>query len=340
MRKFIKNKSVKSVTTVTPHRISFAGGGTDYSKFYKKFGGEVINATINQYLFVTIKKHGVIYPEKYRLMYSETEFCNSLSQIKNNIARECLRKVHIDIPITILISSDLPPESGTGSSSCFAVGLLNALYAFKGSLVSPSRIAREACKIEIDVLKKFSGKQDQYAASFGGFNRFIFKKNNEVLVRPLNINEKNLKKLFKNLKLIWTNEKRDSSKIASNYNFKSEKTIGHLMNIKNKVDVTKNILEEKELNLNKLSKIFEYSWNIKKLISKKIVTIKINKFGEKLKLLGINGYRIIGAGGGGFFLCVVNKKKLNKLNKYFPKLKILDIEFEPKGTRVLSLLYN
>ena len=112
------------------------------------------------------------------------------------------------------------------------------------------------------------------------------------------------------------------------------------MNIKNKVDVTKNILEEKELNLNKLSKIFEYSWNIKKLISKKIVTIKINKFGEKLKLLGINGYRIIGAGGGGFFLCVVNKKKLNKLNKYFPKLKILDIEFEPKGTRVLSLLYN
>jgi D-glycero-alpha-D-manno-heptose-7-phosphate kinase len=340
MKKFIKNKSIKSVTTITPHRISFAGGGTDYSNFYKKFEGEVINCTIDQYLFITVKKHGAIYPEKYRLMYSKTEFCNTISDIKNNIARECLRIVPIDIPITIQVSSDLPAESGTGSSSSFAVGLLNALYNFKGESVSASQIAKEACKIEVEVLKKNCGRQDQYAASFGGFNKFIFKKNNNVLIEPLNISKKNLEKLFSNLKLIWTGEIRNSSKIASSYNFKSQKIINYLLDIKYSVSTTKNILQKKELNLKKLSETFKYSWNIKKLISKKITTTKINKFGNILDLVGINGYRIIGAGGGGFFLCIASKKQIKKLNKYLPKAKILDIKYEPKGSKVLSILYN
>lgn len=339
MKNFIQNRYIKSITTITPHRISFAGGGTDYFDFFKKFEGEVINCTINQYLFVTVKKHGAIYPEKYRLMYSKTEFCNSISEIKNNIARECLRLVPVKGPITILVSSDLPPESGTGSSSCFAVGLLNALHNFKGQPVSPSQIAKEACKVEVEILKKNSGMQDQYAASFGGFNKFIFKKDNNIFIEPLNIKKKNLEKLFCNLRLIWTGEARNSSKIASSYNFKSKRTINCLINIKNTVSITKNILQEKKLSLKKLSKIFRYSWNIKKVISKKITTKKINKFSSILDLVGISGYRIIGAGGGGFFLTIASEKQIKKLNKYLPKVKVLNIKFERQGSRVLSTLY-
>ena len=133
---------------MTPHRVSFMGGGTDYPKFYKKNEGSVINSTINKYLFVTVKAHGGVFSEKYRLMYSKTELCNKISEIKNNIARECLKLVPVDPPVSISTMSDLHPESGTGSSSCFAVGLLNALHTFRGERVSPNQLAQEACKIE------------------------------------------------------------------------------------------------------------------------------------------------------------------------------------------------
>ena len=340
MKNFFKDKYIHSVTTMTPHRISFAGGGTDYPKFYKKFDGEVLSATINQYLFVTVKRHGEIYPEKFRLQYSITEFCNSISEIKNNIARECIRLVPVNGSITISTISDLPPESGAGSSSCFAVGLLNALHRFRGETIAPSQIAREACKIEIEILKKFSGKQDQYAASYGGFNKYIFKKNDEVLIESINMDTKNLSKLFNNLKLVWTGEKRNSSAVASTYNFKNEKTINLFLDMKENVKIVKNILEKGNLNLKDLSKNFKNSWDNKKKISTTITTSKINDFSKKLLNEGIEGHRIIGAGGGGFFLCIVNKKQVNLLNKKFPKSKILGINFEPLGSRVVSVLYT
>ena len=147
-------KKIFSVTTMTPHRISFAGGGTDYSEYFNKNTGSVINSTIDKYLLVTVSRHSEIYKEKYRLMYSQTELCNQVKDIKNNIARECLKMVPIDGPITISTNSDLPPDSGTGSSSSFAVGLLNALHIFRGESPSSFQLAKEACKIEIDKLKK------------------------------------------------------------------------------------------------------------------------------------------------------------------------------------------
>ena len=217
MKNYLKKKKIYSVTTMTPHRISFAGGGTDYPKYYSKNGGSVINATINKYLFVTVKAHGEIFSEKYRLMYSTTELCNNVSEIKNNIARECLKLVPVKPPITISTISDLPPESGTGSSSCFTVGLLNALHAFRGERVSPAQLASEACKIEIEKLKKFSGKQDQYASAFGGINKFIFSKNGEVKISPITISSQNINNFFSKIRLLWTDLQRDSSKIAKSY---------------------------------------------------------------------------------------------------------------------------
>tara|TARA_B100000686_G_C16779242_1_gene970672 strand:+ start:1428 stop:2405 length:978 start_codon:yes stop_codon:yes gene_type:complete len=325
---------------MTPHRISFAGGGTDYPGYYKKNGGSVINSTINKYLFVTVKAHGEIFGEKYRLMYSKTELCNKISEIKNNIARECLKLVPVQAPVSISTISDLPPESGTGSSSCFAVGLLNALHTFRGERISPGQLASEACKIEIKKIKKHSGKQDQYASAYGGMNKFIFSKDNEVKIVPINISTENISSFFSSLKLIWTGLKRDSSKIASSYKFKNIKD-DYIQLHKESVFNFQKEIERKNLNLSDISFLIRKTWITKKNFSNLISPKKIENISKKLDHINIEGHRLLGAGGGGFFLCIVNNKsKLKKLKKNFINSKIMEIDYEPQGSRVISLIYN
>ncbi|MDA9814664.1 hypothetical protein N9B95_06510 [Candidatus Pelagibacter sp.] len=340
MKNYINKKKIYSVTTMTPHRISFAGGGTDYPKYYLKNGGSVINSTINKYLFVTVKAHGEIFSEKYRLMYSQTEFCNTISEIKNNIARECLKLVPVDPPITISTISDLPPESGTGSSSCFTVGLLNALHAFRGERVSPGQLALEACKIEITKLKKFSGKQDQYASAYGGINKFIFSKNGEVKILPISISSKNINNLFSSIRLLWTDLQRDSSKVAKSYKFSSQSNIQKKIHVET-VDEFQKLIEKKKLNYGLLSKVIKKTWDAKKKFSKSISPIYINNISDKLNKINIQGHRLVGAGAGGFFLCFLkNKRNILKLKNTFKKNKIIQVEYEPQGSRVISLINN
>jgi len=336
----MKKKSVYSVTTITPHRISFIGGGSDYSDYYTQKEGSVINSTINKYLLVTVKKHSAVYPEKYRIMYSKIEFCNSLAKIKNNIARECLRLVPVETPITITTNSDLPPDSGAGSSSAFAVGLLNALHHFRGEKPSCIQLAKEACKVEIDILKKNSGKQDQYAAAFGGFNKFTFKKNGQVIIVPLNISNKNIQKIFKNLFLIWTGITRNSSKIVKDYKLTSSDTSKTIDKLMNYIVPFKKSIENKNLNLKLISNLIEKTWKIKKNISKTISNDKIEKISKMLYKNKINGHRVIGAGGGGFILCLTISNRKKKIISKLKKIVSVEIKFEPTGSRLLSILYN
>tara|TARA_Y100000996_G_C22535855_1_gene648253 strand:+ start:191 stop:1213 length:1023 start_codon:yes stop_codon:yes gene_type:complete len=340
MKNFINKKNIYSVTTMTPHRISFAGGGTDYPKYYSKNGGSVINSTINKYLFVTVKAHGEIFSERYRLMYSTTEFCNNISEIKNNIARECLKLVPVKPPITISTISDLPPESGTGSSSCFAVGLLHALHAFRGERVSPGQLAAEACKIEIEKLKKFSGKQDQYASAYGGINRFIFSKNGEVKILPISISSQNINNFFSKIRLLWTDFQRDSSKVAKSYKFTNQDKMQKNIHLEI-VDEFQELIEQKKLNYELISGTIKKTWDAKRNFSKSISPTYINNMSNKLNKMNIVGHRLVGAGAGGFFLCLLKSKILiSRMRKTFKNKKIIQIEYEPQGSRVISLIYN
>ena len=325
---------------MTPHRISFAGGGTDYPKIYKKYNGAVINSAINKYLFVSVKSHGKMFYGKYRLLYSKSEICNKVSDIKNNIARECLKLVPVDQPITISTTSDLPPESGTGSSSCFAVGLLHALHTFRGERVSPNQLASEACKIEIDKLKKISGKQDQYSAAFGGINKFIFKRNNEVQIVPIDISVKNLEILFDSLKLVWTGVQRDSSKVAKTYTLTNRQK-DYIGLLQSNVSEFQTLLENKKLNLSDISKLIRKTWLVKREFSNSISNKTIENISLKLDKIKIEGHRLIGAGAGGFFLCLLNNRsKVIKLKKKFNQNEILEVDYEPHGSRIVSLIYN
>ena len=182
------------IISKTPLRISFAGGGTDLRSYYEnnKFGA-VLNTSINSYIYVTIKKQTSLFQEKYRLNYSETELVNDLEQINNPIIRECIRFLEINDQLYISTIADAPASTGLGSSSTFCVGLLNTLYKFKGEVVSPGRLAEEAAYIECDILKRPMGKQDHYAAGFGGLNYIRFNDDESTNVKSINLSKKNKK---------------------------------------------------------------------------------------------------------------------------------------------------
>src|SRR6266540_1389248 len=180
------------VLTRTPLRVSFAGGGTDLAAFYESQYGAVVSTAINKYIYVTVKRHGAIFNEPIRLNYSKSEQVNRIDEIENNIARECLRFLEIDPPIYVSTVADLPASTGLGGSSSFAVGLLNALHAYRGERVSAGQLAEEASYIEIEVLNEPIGKQDQYAAAFGGLNVFCFKSGGDVTVEPVRVTNGNL----------------------------------------------------------------------------------------------------------------------------------------------------
>ena len=191
------------VSTITPQRISFVGGGTDLPAFYESHDGEVISSAIAQYVYVTVKRHSPLFQEAYRLSYSKTEHAHKLDDIENGIARECLRLVHVEPPLYIATAADLPASSGLGSSSSFAVGLLHALHLLKGERVSPGQLAEEACEIEINILGNPIGKQDQFAAAFGGLNHMLFKKNGRVEIDHLVLQDNLIDEIFENSLLIW-----------------------------------------------------------------------------------------------------------------------------------------
>ena len=203
----------RAVTTITPQRLSFAGGGTDLPDFYRCHGGAVVSSAIDKYIYVTVKRHSPLFNENYRLSYSKAEHCSRLDEIENDIARECLKLVHVEPPLFIATTADLPASSGLGSSSSFAVGLLYALHALRGEDVSAGQLAEEACHIEIDVLGSPIGKQDQYAAAFGGLNYITFQRDGRVHLDSVWVPGNGAAGLFTHVMLFWTGMQREAGHV-------------------------------------------------------------------------------------------------------------------------------
>ena len=202
------------IITRTPFRISFLGGGSDMKSFYKNSPGRVISTSIDKYLYVMVRKQLGIVEYKYRINWSKVEFKNSVKDIEHPIIREALKYFKIDFPIEISTFADIPSNTGLGSSSAFAVGLVNALTAIKGIKVTKYDIANIAAKLEIDILKRNIGKQDHFACSYGGLNSFTFEKNEKVTVEPILISKKNLSKLEDGILLgVYKTKKRDASDV-------------------------------------------------------------------------------------------------------------------------------
>jgi D-glycero-alpha-D-manno-heptose-7-phosphate kinase len=331
----LKKTNIKKniVITKTPLRISFFGGGTDFKQFFKNKQGLTISTSINKYIYVTAKRHGELFKEKYRLNYSNTEIKNSWDTIKNEITKACIKFTNTKPPIYISTISDMPTSSGLGSSSSFTVGLLHALYKLNGIKINKNKLAYDAAKIEINILKKPIGYQDQFIASYGGFRVITYYKN-KIKVIKVKISQSNLEKIFSNIFLVWTKIQRDSSSVLTHQLNNLDKNQKYLNDIKK---IAQQFLSgiKKNINIKNLSFLLDKSWKVKKNLSKKISNKKIDLIYSRFLNLGVKGGKLLGAGGGGFFLLVSNKKIKNKLKIKLKKNEIIDIKPDKNGSKTI-----
>jgi D-glycero-alpha-D-manno-heptose-7-phosphate kinase len=321
---------------MAPLRVSFLGGGSDMSSFYEKSPGCVVSAAIDKYVYVHIKRHDPLFQERYRVSYSEIEHTKHRSEIKNSIVRACLELLNMDEPLQISTSADLPANSGLGSSSSFAVALLNGLHAIRGEEVSPVQIAEEACQAEIEILKSPIGKQDQYAAAFGGLNYFEFKENGSVQIEPIYLSQTDTGRLLENSILVWTGQSRKADIILEDQATRSDLNFENLVEITELAKEFKKLLLAKTLQLNKLGDLISKGWILKQSFSRKITTDEVSAITSKLDQLDCLGYKLLGAGGGGFIFAIFEEMdaiKLSKLNAW----RIFKPSLDHAGARIISV---
>lgn len=324
------------IMTRTPLRVSFAGGGTDLADFYEREPGVVLSTAINQYIYVTVKRHGSVFNESIRLNYSKSEQVQTIDQIENDIARECLRYLEIEPPIYVSTVADLPASTGLGGSSSFAVGLLNALHAFRGERVSAGQLAEEACHIEIDVLKQPIGKQDQYAAAFGGLNFFSFKAGGAVTVEPQRLNNGGLKHLFESILMFWTGHQRDSGSVLSEQKANTPSKMDSLLRMREHAFALQELCSSQDFSIEKFGAILDNSWRLKRGLSSKITTGEIDRWYDAAIAAGAAGGKLCGAGGGGFLLFIAKPEKHQAVREALAGLTQVPVVHEVHGSQVCT----
>jgi D-glycero-alpha-D-manno-heptose-7-phosphate kinase len=324
----------------TPLRISFAGGGTDLPSFYRKHGfGAVFSTSIDKYIYVSVKKHCELYSEKIRLNYSGTEQINTLYEIQNPIIRECLRFLEIDDRIYISTVADAPASSGLGSSSTFCVGLLNALYAFRGEKASRGKLAEEAAHIEIDVLKRPMGKQDHYAAAYGGMNYIRFDDNENTSIMPLSARENITEKILSYISTYWTGIERNSETILAEQNEKNDHNSDVLLQMRSQALALYDLANKGNLGIQKIGEILHEGWLMKRSLASKISNPFISNAYDKALENGALGGKISGAGGGGFLLLLVPVSKKSTVDAVMKNMGLIQFPLKPdfEGTTVTSI---
>lgn len=322
--------------TRTPLRISFVGGGTDVFDYWNIYGGEVISAAINKYIYVFTKKHGEIFEERIRLNYSKIELASSIDNLDNLIVKGCFEFLNFDQKVFVGTVSDLPAESGLGSSSSFAVGLINAVSSNAGIIYGPGALALKANTVELDILKRSMGKQDAYPAAYGGLNKVAFNKEGTVSITPINIRETNLETLNSSLCLVYTGKTRNSNTILKDQvqNTSNKNNIENLHFLKSQVQEFQYILEN-NFSLENIGELLNAGWKRKKLLTNNISDENLDLIYKKIIDSGCLGSKLCGAGGGGFFLCVVPQYLMDQFVEKLKPYKVLGICISSSGSQII-----
>jgi D-glycero-alpha-D-manno-heptose-7-phosphate kinase len=323
------------VMTRTPLRISFAGGGTDLAAFYEHEYGQVFSTAINKYMYVTVKRHSELFYEPIRINYSKTEQVNDISEVENGIARECLRLMEIEPPIYVSVVGDMPASTGLGGSSSFAVGLLQALHTLKNERVSAGQLAEEASHIEIDVLRQPIGKQDQYAAAFGGLNVFRFEPGGRVTVEPQRVQAHKLEELFRHTLFFWTGMQRDASSVLLEQRQNTSQKMDVLRQIKGHSEQLRSLVAQGLLDPVLVGRILHETWLKKRELAGNITTQQIDQWYDLAMAAGAEGGKLCGAGGGGFLLLFVRPENRQRVRTALADLKEVDIRPEVQGSTVM-----
>ncbi len=323
------------IITRTPVRISLGGGGTDLASYYSNYGGFLVSAVIDKYIFITVNKR---FEDSIRISYSKTEIVDKLDDIQHPIVREVLKSLSLDKRLEITTIADIPANTGLGTSSSFTVGLLKALHTYKKETVTPKALAEEACRIEIDILKDPIGKQDQYMATFGGITTLTIDKNGNVTVNPLNISSDTIDELERHIILFYTGFKRKSSEVLLDQKEASERGEKRVIETLHKIkEIGGGIKAALECgNHRRFGELLDIHWRTKRGLSDKVSNPEIDRWYEMARQNGALGGKIMGAGGGGFFMFYVDKDK-NRLRETLEKegLKEMRFRFELEGSKVL-----
>lgn len=319
------------IISQTPLRISFAGGGTDFKGFYDKEYGAVVSTAIDKFIYVIVKER---FDDKIRVGYTRTEMADSVDEIEHELVREAMRKVGISKGIEIATMADIPSEgSGLGSSSTVTVGLLNALYAYKGESVAAETLAREACDIEINILGKPIGKQDQYIAAYGGLRHFRFYGNEEVEVSSIAIDDNARQRLCESLLLFYTGVTRQASEVLTEQKSNIASRMNVLIEMRDQADELARLLKLGATA--SLGQILREGWIRKKKLASAISSPEIDELFERAMSAGAIGGKLTGAGGGGFFLVCVPPESRAAVRKKLAHLRELPISLARDGSKII-----
>lgn len=321
------------VITQTPFRMSFFGGGTDFPDFYNEHGGAVISTTFDKYCYVNVRHLPPFFDYSTELSYSKIERVKAIDDIEHPSIRECMK--YLDMrEIRLTYEADLPAKTGLGTSSSFAVGMLNAFYSLKGKHKSKRQLADEAIYLERILCNEAGGVQDQIAVSFGGFNRIDFSAEG-YSVTPIVISNERKQKLNDNLMMFFTGFSRFSSDIQTSTQAVLKDRTAQLLEMYSLVDTAQSILTDKNTDLGEFGRLLDHTWRLKRGITSKVSTNSLDEIYQKAMNAGALGGKLLGAGGGGFFVFYVEPDKREAVFKALDNLLYIPFRFENSGTRVI-----
>ena len=323
------------IISKTPFRISFFGGGTDYPEWYHENGGSVLATTIDKYCYISCRHLPPFFEHKHRIVYSKIESVKTTEEIQHPVVRAVLSNLSITDGLEIHHDADLPARSGLGSSSSFTVGLINVLNALKGLQISKQDLAKQATYIEQEVLKETVGSQDQVLAAFGGFNRIDFHPDDSFNISPVIINKDLVEQLQSHMLLFFTGLSRFSSDIARDKVSNFTNRFQELTQIKEMVDEGMSILQSPSTPIMDLCKLMHESWKLKRSLSDKVSTPKIDEIYETGIKAGATGGKILGAGGGGFILFFAEPKNHKKIRERLKSLVHVAFHFDDVGSKIV-----
>jgi D-glycero-alpha-D-manno-heptose-7-phosphate kinase len=318
----------------TPFRISFFGGGTDYPDWYRRHGGAVLATTIDKYCYITARYLPPFFEHRICLVYSKIEYCQTIEEIAHPAVREVLRFLDIRRGVEIHHDGDIPARSGMGSSSAFTVGLLHALYALKGEMVSKHQLATQSVHLEQEVLKETVGSQDQVLAAYGGFNHITFMPNGEISVRPVTLSRDRMLELNAHVMLFYTGIKRTASTIAETYVNDIDDKRRQLRLMRELVDEGVSILSG-DHDLGGFGELLHEAWQAKRSLSAKVSNSHIDDIYAQARAAGAIGGKLIGAGGGGFIVLFAPPERHAAIRERLGKLIHVPVKFEFGGSQII-----
>lgn len=319
------------IITRTPFRMSFFGGGTDMPEFFNEHGGSVISTTFDKYCYVTARHLPRFFEYSTELVYSRIERVSDPSELEHPAVRNAMRMLDMR-EMRIAYEADLPARSGLGTSSSFAVGMLNAFHCMKGTYASKDRLAREAIKLERELCAEAGGWQDQVAAAFGGLNRIDFA-DGDFSVRPIVVSPERKRELNSNLMMFFTGFTRFSSDMQK-ANRVTDKT-AQLKEMLSLVDVAEGVLTDKSADLSEFGRLLDTTWRLKRGTGSQVSTGSIDALYERGLAAGALGGKLLGAGGGGFLVFYVEPDARESVRRAMSDLLYIPFEFEDGGASVV-----